>query len=458
MSSPCRRIDLKSGWKWRLATANANDSAAEMTRIKNWTPVADQVPSVIHTELLASQVIPDYRLEDHERSIQWVGHVDWEYACSFPTPDSVSSEIDLVFKGLDTFATVTLNGVEILKSDNQFLTHRIPVKKHLAGTGKKNELLVLFESVHKKATELEQKYGKRTSIMRDPARNHVRKSAYHWGWDWGPVILTAGPWKPVYLEIYDRRIENVHVEATLAPDHELAELAVKIVTAGLPSSSTSGQKAEVTVTDQDGQNAVLQTIAMNSANEGVAALKLVKPRLWWPNGQGEQHLYNIKVSLIDEESKSAIASTIVRLGVRTITLIQRPLSNAPGTSFLFNVNGRDIFSQGANWIPADNLISTISRQRYFDWIRSVRFNNLNMIRVWGGGLYETDDFFDACDEIGILVWHDFAFACGDYPTHPAYLENIKKEAEAQAVRLRNRTSLALLCGCNEDFMLNDWTK
>ena len=144
-----------------------------------------------------------------------------------------------------------------------------------------------------------------------------------------------------------------------------------------------------------------------------------------------------------------------KFGVRTIEIVQRPLDDAPGKTFIFNVNGRDIFSQGGNWIPADNLSSTITRERYFTWIRLARYNHLNMIRVWGGGLYETEDFFDACDEFGILVWHDYAFACGDYPIHEEYLDNIREEAEHQTIRLRNRASLALLCGGNEDFMLND---
>lgn len=441
-----------------MANSNTQEAAERVEKLKDWTPVSNQIPSVIHTELLANAFIQDYRLEDNERGIQWVGQVDWEYACSFPTPESGRSNIELVFEGLDTFASVTLNGIEILKSDNQFLTHRVSVKKHLAAVGQKNELSVLFESVVKKGRELEQKYGKRTSIMRDPARNHVRKSAYHWGWDWGPVILTAGPWKPVYLQTYDMRIEDVHVVSTLAPDHQWAELAVNIKTAGSISSATSKPKVEVGISDQNGEKVLRKVVEIDSTGTGVSVLKLDKPKLWWPTGQGEQHLYTIEAVLFDKTPDDPIASTDFRYGIRTITLVQRPLADAPGTTFLFNVNGRDIFSQGGNWIPADNLIPTISRQRYFDWIRSARFNNLNMVRVWGGGIYETDDFFDACDELGLLVWHDFAFACGDYPTHSKYLDSTKKEAESQVMRVRNRASLALLCGCNEDFMLNDWTQ
>ena len=232
-------------------------------------------------------------------------------------------------------------------------------------------------------------------------------------------------------------------------DHESADISVTV------TAVESDQSPSMNIEIIDSNGHAVATLSGKTSNPVTITLK--SPKLWWPNGQGDQHLYSTKVSLLDAESKVLDQST-TRFGIRTIEVIQRPLKEAPGTTFMFRVNGRDIFAQGGDWIPADMLLPTISRERYFEWIRLARHCHLNMIRVWGGGIYETEDFFDACDEMGMLVWHDYAFACGDYPIHGAFIDTITKEAEAQTTRLRNRASLALLCGGNEDFMLADWNQ
>lgn len=449
MSAQHQRIQLREDWSWRLAACNGDQNAQKYPELKQWHP-ARHVPSVIQADLLQAKAIPDYRLGSNEKDIQWIPNADWEYSCKFKTPDSNANIIDLVFEGLDVIATVVLNGREILSSENQFIPQRVSVKNLLkTDTSSKNELSILFHSVSKHGKMLEEKYGKRKSIMRDPIRCHFRKSAYHWGWDWGPIVVTAGPWKPVYLDIYNSRISDINVGTTLSDDHKTAQILVGMSTAGAKKGIV-----EVKITDNDNVEVAGKHIAIGDKIE--LKFSIADPRLWWPNGQGQQHLYTVQTVLRDD---SAIVDTSnQRFGIRTISVIQRPLDNASGSTFLFNVNGRDIFSQGACWIPADNLLHTVSRQRYYDWIKLAKYAGLNMIRVWGGGIYESDDFFDACDEYGILVWHDFAFACGDYPTHQEYLDSIKQEAETQVKRLRNRASLALLCGNNEDFMLCDWTK
>lgn len=262
--------------------------------------------------------------------------------------------------------------------------------------------------------------------------------------------MTAGPYLPIYLETYRARVDNFHIVSDLASDHSSAQIAVEV--------NVVGEEAETVVVNmygQDGAEVGSTQISLNASKVGLAKVSLASPNLWWPNGQGDPYLYTIKISLLDAAANVLDLST-QRFGVRSIEIVQRPLDNAPGKTFFFKVNGRDIFSQGGNWIPADNLLPTITRERYFDWVRLAKFNHLNMIRVWGGGIYETEDFLDACDEYGMLVWHDYAFACGDYPIHQEYLDSIKAEAEAQTIRLRNRASLALLCGGNEDFMLCDW--
>ncbi|KAL4937123.1 glycoside hydrolase superfamily [Aspergillus oleicola] len=449
-------LSLDKGWKWRLASSNGVAKAEEIVSIKDWTPT-QAFPSVIHTELLANKLIPDPNVGENERYIQWVGEAAWEYSCSFSTPEGMGdlSAVDLVLEGLDTFATVKLNGKEILHSDNMFIPHRLDVKNGLNPAGQENVLSIVFESAVKKGDELEKMFGARTSPMRDKRRMHMRKVQSHWGWDWGPRIITAGPYMPIYLDIHNARVDNVYVTSDLASDHSSADIAVTIKAVG------KGVKtADVRILDQRGSEISTCEVGMDSLDSdttsytGQTNMSISSPKLWWPNGQGNQHLYTVQVTLRDQ-SRAPLDTKSLRMGVRTIKIIQRPLDNAPGTTFLFNVNGRDIYSQGGNWIPADTCLPTITRERYFDWVRLAKYNHLNMIRVWGGGIYETDDFMDACDELGMLVWHDYAFACGDYPIHDAFLKSIKLEVEIQTVRLRNRASLALLCGGNEDFMIKD---
>jgi beta-mannosidase len=263
--------------------------------------------------------------------------------------------------------------------------------------------------------------------------------------------VTSGPYMPIILEIYKSRIENIHVNSDIRDDFSSAEIDITIELV-----NDAAKSFEVVVEDDGGNLVKRQTLNVEGSGASTR-FQIDSPSLWWPNGEGSQPLYKVEVKAYDLTG-SLLHMRSSRFGIRRIRLIQRPLTSAEGKTFLFNVNGRDIFIQGGNWIPANNLLPTISRQRYFDWIKLAKYSHLNMIRVWGGGIYETEDFFDACDEMGLLVWHDYAFACGDYPIHDEFLTSIMAEAEYQTKRMRSRASLALLCGCNEDFMLADWEK
>ncbi|OAL44507.1 glycoside hydrolase [Pyrenochaeta sp. DS3sAY3a] len=444
------RLNL-TDWQWRLANANGQAEAEKLSPL-GWKDVT-KFPSVIQQELLAHDFIPNYHVGDNERHILWVGACDWEYRTHFKTPASSSSHVELVFEGLDTIATATLNGKEILRSDNMFIPARVDVKSHLKSPGQDNELILHFGSAIKAGKELEDKYGKRKSMMRDAKRNYLRKAQYHWGWDWGPIVVTAGPWKPVYLETYNGKIESIYIRTQKLDDaHQSAEVSIDIETVHAATNS----RVRIVITDANDMK--VSTHILQLADQKASLHCLINtPKLWWPNHQGSPHLYSASVELLAPSSQ-VLHSRTQRFGIRTIELIQRPLKDAPGKTFMFRVNGRDIFIQGGNWVPADNILTSISRARYFDWVKLAADGNLNMIRVWGGGVYESEDFFDACDEIGILVWHDFAFACNDLPTFPGFLDNVRKEAECQTRRLRSRASLALLAGGNEDFMLADWDK
>ncbi|CAK7211326.1 hypothetical protein SBRCBS47491_001086 [Sporothrix bragantina] len=447
-------IQLADGWQWHMGSANGSKEAAQLAtehQLCTPSPVAS-FPSVVQAELLARKIIPDPYIGENERLVQWVSDVDWVYTTAFSTPADAASRarVDLVLEGLDTFATVKLNGSVILESDNMFVPARINVKTLLKDSGE-NTLEIVFRSAIALGNELEAKYGARTSLMRDRRRMHMRKAQYHWGWDWGPVLLTAGPYMPVYLEAYDARIDNVHVVPALAAGNAVATVNVDV--AIVNANETADQMVELELVDAAGTTV---TTASKPVTDQTASfsLTITSPQLWWPNGQGEQNLYTANVRLVDSKS-SSVDSASSRFGVRTIELVQRPLASEPGTTFMFRVNGRDIFIQGGNWIPADMVLPAISRERYYDWVRLAREGNLNMIRVWGGGIYETDDFMNACDEFGLLVWHDYALACGDYPVHDSFIKSIATEVEVQTKRLRNHPSLALLCGGNEDFMFVD---
>lgn len=265
-------------------------------------------------------------------------------------------------------------------------------------------------------------------------------------------MVTSGPYKPIYLETFTSRISDLCITTTkLSDDHSSADIQCELDLSGSPGGQSS---IELTITDEAGTTAAQMTVPVSTWS---AAITISSPKLWWPNLQGKQHLYTATARLLTSTS-TGLDTLSTRFGIRSISLIQRPLTSASGTTFLFCVNGRDIFVQGGNWIPCDMQLPSISRERYYSWIELARRCNLNMVRIWGGGIYESEDFFDACDELGILVWHDYAFACGDYPTHASFLDNVREEAEVQTRRLRGRASLALLCGGNEDFMLADWSE
>jgi beta-mannosidase len=251
------------------------------------------------------------------------------------------------------------------------------------------------------------------------------------------------------VETYDIRIDSHYVWTDVAGDGRSAEVHVELDVANV----TDTTEAAVCILDPTNQAVSEASVPLRGESKIASSLRVDSPQLWWPNGHGSQPLYTAKI-VISSSGKPAVEKS-VRFGIRTINVIQRPLTNAPGKTFMFNVNGRDIFCQGGDWIPTDNLIPRIGRKGYFAWIEMARRSNLNMLRVWGGGIYETEDFWDACDEMGMLVWYDYAFACDETPIYAEMLSSIEAEAEAQTKRMRSRASLALLCGGNEQYMIAD---
>ncbi|XXG97371.1 hypothetical protein Hte_003670 [Hypoxylon texense] len=429
------RYGLGHGWTFR----QSENSSSE-----DWLPV-QKVPSQVHMDLIANKKIPDPFIDLNELAVRWIAEKDWIYRAQFKNPTGLvareSVATDLIFEGLDTFATVLLNGTEILKSDNMFLSHRVDISSLLKDD---NVLEITFDSAMLRGRELVKEhshehtfYVRQTEVSRVP----VRKAQYNWGWDWGPILMTAGPWRPVYLEQYVSRIDDVWTHCEVSEDLKSCSGRVfaKVIGAGskpiILSLSLSGKTVweKECLADSDG----LVTTDFHIDN----------PELWYPFGYGSQARYELKGALASSDQKSKL------IGFRRSELIQE--KDEFGKSFYFRINGIDVFAGGSCWIPADSFLSQIPTQRYHDWMKLMVEGNQHMLRIWGGGIYEDDSLFGACDELGILVWHDFQFACASYPTYPSYLESVEQEARQNLRRLRSHPSIVIWAGNNEDYQVQE---
>ncbi|KAH0443845.1 glycosyl hydrolase family 2 [Colletotrichum camelliae] len=438
------RHDLSTGWSFKQ-----KDDSSETSRL----PVA-KVPSEVHVDLLANKQIPDPFLDMNELAVQWVAEKDWVYRTTFPTPSSSSSNLvtDLVFEGLDTFATVTLNGTEILKSNNMFLSHRVNVSKHL-NPSSTNTLEIVFASALLKGRQLVEEHSHEHRFIArqtEQARIPVRKAQYHWGWDWGPILVTAGVWKPVYLEQYAARVDDVWVKSEVSPD--LGAVSGRIIAR---THGSSGSAAKLSVTFALDNKVVLQKDLVPDDATGAAEtdFRLESPQLWYPFTHGPQPLYTITSTLVHADGSTVLATHTQKTGFRLVELVQQPDSR--GKSFYFRINNTDVFAGGSCWIPGDSFLSTISAERYRAWADLLVASNQVMLRIWGGGVYEASALLEACDELGVLVWHDFCFACGSYPTYPSFLASVEAEARENLRRLRGHPSIVIWAGNNEDYQVQE---
>jgi beta-mannosidase len=436
---------------WRLKQRNPACSLAEdFSAPDGWLDAS--VPGTVHQDLLAAGRIPDPFFGLNEREVQWVGESDWLYRCSFDLAPAwlEAEQLDLCCDGLDTFATVWLNGQQILTSDNMFVPQRVAVASLLRPG--QNELRLLFESSLRRGQQRQAEYGARAVWNGDSSRLYVRKAQYSFGWDWGPCLVTAGPWRPIRLEAYTQRIADVHCPADVAPDLGSAVLPVSVSMASgnRPLDATSDLVVHLGLYGPAHDLIDEATLPVKS-DHVEHRFAVASPHLWWPRGYGQQPLYRLVVSL--QQDIVELDRREYRLGLRRLRLLQEPLTDEPGTTFVFEINKTPIFCGGANWIPADSFLPRVSPERYRALIQAATDANMNMLRVWGGGIYEDDLFYDLCDELGVLVWQDFLFACGIYPALGWFQASIKAEAEAAVRRLRHHPSLALWCGNNEDYQV-----
>ncbi|HEY1391162.1 MAG TPA: glycoside hydrolase family 2 protein [Ktedonobacterales bacterium] len=438
-----QRRDLVDGWSFKQgdpAKTVEEDRAAE----DGWLTAS--VPGVVQGELLALGLIPDPFQSMNETSVQWIGESDWIYRCRFSwSPDDAAhGETTLCFGGLDTFATVWLNGRQILASDNMFLAHRIPIQAHVLPG--ENELLIVFESALRIGKAREADMGKMHVWNGDSSRVYVRKAQYHYGWDWGPCLLTVGPWQPIWLENAATRIADMHCPIEIGENLQHARFAAR-VTIEYPENAPL---AELQLTLYDPAGELVGERTFPRLEEPLEhTFEVERPAFWWPHGYGAQARYRLVATLRAGDVVMEVKE--LRLGVRRVRLVQDAVVGEAGKSFYFEVNNVPVFCGGANWIPADMLLPRVTPDRYRAYLQLAADAHMLMIRVWGGGIYEADIFYDLCDELGLLVWQDFLFACGIYPAHEAFVESVRAEAESAIRRLRHHPCLALWCGNNEDY-------
>ena len=413
---------------------------------------AATVPGTVHTDLLANGIIEDpfYRLNEHDQ--QWIDKTDWEYKTSFIVENEFFSKekIELAFAGLDTYANIFVNDSLILKTDNMFIGYKIDCKPFLKQG--ENKLKIVFDSPVKIGLEKRETLGYGLpNAVNDQSENgglgkkqvavFSRKPGYHFGWDWGPRLVSSGIWQAITLKAWDdATIRDVYIKQNSVSEN-LAQL-----TAEIEVEATHNFKASIEI--KIDSNLTIQKIVelKKGVNPIQVPFTIKNPKLWWTNGLGQQKLYNIQTELV--QNKRIIASDSKKIGVKTLKVIQK--KDSVGESFYFELNGHPVFMKGANYIPQDVFLTNVSVEDYEQTIKNMVEANYNMIRVWGGGIYEKQIFYDLCDANGILVWQDFMFACAMYPGDALFLESVKKEAEYNVKRLRNHTSIALWCGNNEN--------
>ncbi len=413
-----------------------------------------QVPGVVHTDLLRLGLIDDPYVALNERKVQWVDKEDWVYETRFsPAPDILGqSHVELCFDGLDTYADIYLNDSLILKADNMFRRWRVDVSA-LVKAGDNLLRVYLHSPVKVDMPKWEQTphlYG----AANDQSENgglldrrlsvFARKAGYHYGWDWGPRLVTSGIWRQVYLEAWNGvRITDVHLR-----QREVTKAKALITDVVEVEADHEVPQAVVNVCDQNtGRTLASKKCALKKGRNTVALdFNIRHPRLWWCHGLGKPERYTLTTQVtIDRQT---VAKHDDRIGLRSVKLVTEP--DADGKrQFYFVLNGVPVFAKGTNYIPQDNFLTEVTPERYRQTLQDAVDANMNMIRVWGGGVYEDDLFYDLCDEMGLMVWQDFMFACSTYPAEGQWVESVRHEAADNIRRLRNHPSIVLWCGGNE---------
>ena len=438
-----KTINLNENWIVKQANRNENIPAI--------------VPGDIYADLLRTGKIPDPFYRDNEKDLQWIGETDWIYAKEFSLDDSLlkHEKILLCCNGLDTLATVTLNDKKISKTNNMFRTYEWDIKPFLVSGINKIEIHFASTTTYAQKKQKEhhlpccgigfEGYDENW-ILHKPHKVNIphgwiRKEQCNFGWDWGLKAVTCGIWRDIKLKAFNTaKIKDVHIR------QQHSESKVKLST-NITLDIVTKRNLTVNITVLLKENIIENKRIGFTNDEAFTTFTLKNPEIWWPAGMGNQPLYDINIELIDSDN-NIIDTLSKRIGLRTIKLERN--KDKWGESFYFSVNALPFFAKGANWIPADGILGNLPDSRYSVLLKSAVEANMNMIRVWGGGIYESDIFYDICDELGLLVWQDFMFANSAYPTYDEdFIKTVKAELNDNIIRLRHHPCIALWCGNNE---------
>ncbi|GII32979.1 glycoside hydrolase family 2 protein [Planotetraspora mira] len=409
---------LHDGW-----TVTAVSSTGRLGPVIAGVPAI--VPGCVHTDLLHAGIIDDPYLDDNETRLNWIGHTAWAYETTFTWSDTGDDRADLVCEGLDTVATVVLNGVELGATANMHRSYRFPAR-HLLREGR-NTLKVLFDPPYEYAEKWQAALGDRPGAYTEPYQ-FIRKMACNFGWDWGPTVVTSGIWAPIGLHAWSAaRLAEVRPLVTLDGADGVVEVHITVDRAVEEPLTLTVSVDEITE----------ELLLAAGERQAVVRLTVPDPEKWWPRGHGAQPLYDLTVRLGEEIWTR-------RIGFRSVRL------DRSDDAFTLVVNGKPVFVKGFNWIPDDCFPSRLTRERVAERFSQAAGAGANALRVWGGGRYESDDFYDLADEMGLLIWQDFPFACAAYPEEGPFGREVEAEAREHVSRLARHPSLAIWCGNNEN--------
>ncbi len=430
-------ISLPTNWQAR-AVSNFEEVPLELQN----RAIPAVVPGCIHLDLLRENLIPDPYLDQNEALVQWIGRTDWQFSTTFAVSAEALQEerVDLVCEGLDTVATVTINGVEVGRSENMHVEARFEAKAALREGD--NEIVVRFDSAALYARAMREKMGDLPNVYPDfEPYNFIRKNACNFGWDWGPTLITCGIWKAIRLEAWSvARIKSVK------PLVKVANEKVAIVDVEVEVERTSDATVWVRTFLQNGTTSS-HVVSEDEGDKVSISLYAQNPDLWWPRGYGEPNLAGLEVILGSE--KGDLEQQGFGIGLREVELDSSP--DDMGAGWTLKVNGREIWCKGANWIPDDVFATRASDpQRLETRLQQAADCGMNMMRIWGGGLYESDAFYSICDRLGLMVWQDFLFACAAYPEEEPMRGLVETEVRHNVTRLSKHPSLVLWNGGNEN--------